>query len=153
MIESKTRGRPKKAAYSTQFRVTVPISDSDVIEWIKNQYTLSNSVRILIKNFVAQHGFIDSTCLSVRETVPAIVHSKAKTVKRNVPKVESVEPHVQADIIKSEVAAVAEVEPEIEIVPEDDLNLLIPTASNKAESEPTGDVADMLQDILNKEGE
>ena len=148
MIESKTRGRPKKTAYSTQFRVTVPISDSDVIEWIKSQYTLSNSVRILIKNFVAQHGFVDSTCLSVRGTAPAVVHQKAKTVKRNVPEVESVEPDEQADINKSEVAVV---ETEIEVVHEDDLSLLIPTASNKAESEPTGDVADMLQNMLNKD--
>ena len=63
--------KPKK--YSTQLRFTVPDADTVVFEWIKSQHNLSNSLRTLIKQFIATNGFTDSTCAAKIDSIPVQV--------------------------------------------------------------------------------
>lgn len=60
------RGRPKKKniSLSTTVRFNVPNADAEVFAWIDSQYNLANSMRALIKDFVARHGYADSTCVA-----------------------------------------------------------------------------------------
>ena len=46
-------------------RFTVPIADTKVNDWIKNQSNLGFSLRVLIKAFVKEYGYQDATCLEL----------------------------------------------------------------------------------------
>lgn len=48
-----------------RFRFSSPSSDKIVNGWVSAQRNLSSSLRIVIKEYVARHGFSDVTCLPV----------------------------------------------------------------------------------------
>ena len=48
-----------------RYRVTVPLKDSDVINWMVEQSNPSVSIRMLIRAFIAKYGISDVTCLPV----------------------------------------------------------------------------------------
>ena len=48
-----------------RFRVSVPSNDKTVIEWIANQANLSYSFRVLVKEYVREHGLTDATCMEI----------------------------------------------------------------------------------------
>ena len=98
---------------STQFRFTVPSADSEIIAWVNGQHNLSNSVRTLIKNFVAMHGFTDSTCL------PSAARSRQITPVQ--PSVSAVAESVQQPVTAVQTPPIAQ-EPEILQEPQTDEN-------------------------------
>ena len=49
---------------SKRFRISVPTDDISVIEWLRRQENISFSLRVLIKDSIAQHGYMDVTCLA-----------------------------------------------------------------------------------------
>jgi hypothetical protein len=49
----------KREQYSHQVRISYPKNDTAVTTWIKMQYNLSSSFRMLIKNCIEEHGFVD----------------------------------------------------------------------------------------------
>ena len=48
-----------------RYRVTVPMRDADVINWMAEQHNVSFSIRMLIKAAIAKYGLSDVTCLSM----------------------------------------------------------------------------------------
>lgn len=48
-----------------RIRLSIPYDDVDVMEWVNNQQNLSQSVRLLIKDFVRENGLKDAMCVSV----------------------------------------------------------------------------------------
>ena len=48
-----------------RYRVTVPLKDADVINWMAEQSSPSFSMRMLIRAFIAKYGITDVTCLPV----------------------------------------------------------------------------------------
>lgn len=48
-----------------RYRVTVPLKDADVINWMVEQTNPSFSIRMLIRAFIAKYGITDVTCLPV----------------------------------------------------------------------------------------
>jgi len=51
-----------KVDNTNRFRISIPTADTAVIEWLKNQTNISFSLRVLIKEAIAQDGYIDVTC-------------------------------------------------------------------------------------------
>ncbi|MCL2386890.1 MAG: hypothetical protein FWC89_04980 [Defluviitaleaceae bacterium] len=45
-----------------RFRISIPTADTAVLEWLKNQTNVSFSLRVLIKDAIAQDGYMDVTC-------------------------------------------------------------------------------------------
>ena len=45
-----------------RFRISIPLEDTSVIEWLEKQANISFSLRVLIKEAIAQDGYIDVTC-------------------------------------------------------------------------------------------
>ena len=45
-----------------RFRISIPLEDTSVIEWLEKQGNISFSLRTLIKKAIAQDGCIDVTC-------------------------------------------------------------------------------------------
>lgn len=56
-------GSSKVPEQPLRYRVTVPLRDADVINWMAEQSNVSFSIRTLIKAFVAKYGMTDVTCL------------------------------------------------------------------------------------------
>lgn len=56
-------GSPKVSEQPLRYRVTVPLRDADVINWMAEQSNVSFSIRMLIKAFVSKYGITDVTCL------------------------------------------------------------------------------------------
>lgn len=50
---------------SMRLQFTVPKCDTTVFKWIEAQNSLSESVRTVIKDYVARHGITDATCQSM----------------------------------------------------------------------------------------
>ena len=46
-----------------RIRLSIPYDDVDVMEWVNNQQNLSQSVRLLIKDFVRENGLKDVSVL------------------------------------------------------------------------------------------
>lgn len=46
-----------------RYRVTVPLQDTDVINWITAQANPSFSIRTLIRAYITKYGITDATCL------------------------------------------------------------------------------------------
>ena len=51
-----------KSAGTARYRISVPVSDTSVLEWISHQYNLSYSIRTIIKDFIQRNGMVDATC-------------------------------------------------------------------------------------------
>lgn len=47
------------------YRISVPAEDTDVVEWMNKQYSISTSMRQLIKMFVQEYGMRDVFCMEV----------------------------------------------------------------------------------------
>lgn len=61
MPTNRKPGNPGRPAI-IRYRLSVPESDVDVIEWIMAQANLSISMRALIKRYVAEEGIRDAFC-------------------------------------------------------------------------------------------
>lgn len=48
-----------------RYRLSVPLSDSEVIQWLSNQRSVSASVRVLVKMAIHTYGYMDATTLSI----------------------------------------------------------------------------------------
>lgn len=48
-----------------RYRLSVPLSDSEVIQWLSNQRSVSASVRVLVKMAIHTYGYADATTLSI----------------------------------------------------------------------------------------
>lgn len=60
-------------------RLSIPYDDLDVIGWLENQQNLSQSIRLLIKDFVKSNGLIDAMCVSVlSDEDKEVVKTKSK---------------------------------------------------------------------------
>lgn len=80
-----------------QFKVSYPSADKQVSDWINAQHNLSASVRMLIKTYVAKHGFTDATCQPltaddlevrtrrVREPKPEVSETQAMLAQKSAP--------------------------------------------------------------------
>lgn len=55
---------------SQTVRISVPVGDTTVLNWLGAQYSISASVRELIRNSVREHGVVDVTCLKVEQELP-----------------------------------------------------------------------------------
>lgn len=70
-----------------RIRLSIPYDDVDVMEWVNNQQNLSQSVRLLIKDFVRENGLKDTMCVSVLpEGDVRPVKSQVKKVRPATPK-------------------------------------------------------------------
>lgn len=54
-----------KSEKPLRYRVTVPLKDADVINWMAEQSSVSFSIRLLIRAFIAKYGISDVTCVPV----------------------------------------------------------------------------------------
>lgn len=54
-----------KSEQPLRYRVTVPLQDADVINWMAAQSSPSFSIRLLIRAIIAKYGITDVTCLPV----------------------------------------------------------------------------------------
>lgn len=86
-----------------RIRLSIPYDDVDVMEWVNNQQNLSQSVRLLIKDFVRENGLKDAMCVSVLpegdvRSVRAQVKKPRTTTPRKVVEKPSAEP-VNDDLI------------------------------------------------------
>lgn len=66
-----------------RIRLSIPYDDVDVMEWVSNQQNLSQSVRLLIKDFVRENGLKDAMCVSV------LPEGDVRPVKTQVKRVRS----------------------------------------------------------------
>lgn len=48
-----------------RYRISVPVNDKTVVDWIESQANLSYSFRALVKEYVREHGMTDATCMEV----------------------------------------------------------------------------------------
>lgn len=48
-----------------RYRLSVPLSDSEVIQWLSSQRSVSASVRVLVKLAIHTYGYVDATTLSI----------------------------------------------------------------------------------------
>lgn len=48
-------------------RISVPLGDTAVLDWIHNQANLSYSLRLVIREYISRHGYGDVTCLDVSQ--------------------------------------------------------------------------------------
>lgn len=55
-------GRRTNAVQMTRVRFSCPVTDKQVFDWIQGQSNLSASIRHIIKQYVAEHGYGDATC-------------------------------------------------------------------------------------------
>lgn len=70
-----------------RIRLSIPYDDIDVMEWVNNQQNLSQSVRLLIKDFVRENGLKDAMCVSVLpEGDVRPVRTQAKKPRTTTPK-------------------------------------------------------------------
>lgn len=75
----------------TRYRFSVPDEDVSVTEWIKNQNSLSSSVRMLIRDAIRKNGTKDVTCLPVEQYEKRGRPSNAERAKKSEPKVAATE--------------------------------------------------------------
>lgn len=52
----------KNRTIARRFTFTIPPSDVQLIEWVETQYSVSASIRALIKDYIAKHGVTDTAC-------------------------------------------------------------------------------------------
>lgn len=70
-----------------RYRVTVPLQDADVINWMAEQSNPSFSVRLIIRAVIAKYGITDVTCLPVSTGLDLdIAHSEAPATGRGIRK-------------------------------------------------------------------
>lgn len=51
-------------------KISIPLGDQEVIDWIKKQSNINYSLRILIKDEISKNGIVDVTCKS--SIVPSV---------------------------------------------------------------------------------
>lgn len=61
------RNNRAESTESVTFRISVPKADTDVISWLSRQYSMSLSIRQLIKQAVGEYGMRDLFCIPVDE--------------------------------------------------------------------------------------
>lgn len=66
----------------TRHRFSVPKADVSVQEWIQNQYNLSVSLRMLIKDYIRVNGTTDVTCAAVEQRGKVGRPSNAELARR-----------------------------------------------------------------------
>ena len=82
-----------------RYRLSVPLSDSEVIQWLSNQKSVSASVRVLVKMAIHTYGYADATTLSIERLNEKlgdnvmVESSVPKVVKKE--KVDPDEPHIE----------------------------------------------------------
>lgn len=52
---------------SKRYRISIPPKDASVISWMDEQFNLSESLRILIKEHIERNGVIDVACEPVEQ--------------------------------------------------------------------------------------
>lgn len=55
-----------------RIRLTIPERDTTAMDFIKAQKSVSASMRVLIREYVKQHGYTDPTCVRVEAPEPRI---------------------------------------------------------------------------------
>ena len=57
---------------SVRLQVTVPKCDATVFEWVGVQNSISESIRTVIKDYVARHGMTDAACqpMMIMDNIP-----------------------------------------------------------------------------------
>lgn len=93
-------GRRTNAVQMTRVRFSCPVTDKQVFDWIQGQSNLSASIRHIIKQYVAEHGYGDATCepygfskqgqnveksVEIVETVPQKVETQPAPVQAATP--------------------------------------------------------------------
>lgn len=66
---------------SHQYRFRVPVADATVTAWIKAQDNVSFSLRALIHQHVASHGYTDATCTPIALVASPGVPASAASVE------------------------------------------------------------------------
>ena len=95
----------KSKSNTQRYHFSVPISDIQVHEWIRCQNNYSMSLRIVIKDYIAKHGMIDSSCL------PMSINDKAveETIRR-MESEQAVKPKAVEKVIRQEPAEIRQTE-------------------------------------------
>ena len=136
------------ASNTKRFRLSVPEEDETVKEWLENQVNYSVSIRLLIRQDIAKHGFSDVMC---RESMP---RKKTETdeAEQELPKRKYVRRKpVEKQVVQEPVSElVQEVKPvQSNLIPAEPAVSAPPPAVKKPV--PTGDVeemSDLLESIL-----
>ena len=136
------------ASNTKRFRLSVPEEDETVKEWLENQVNYSVSIRLLIRQDIAKHGFSDVMC---REIMP---RKKTETdeAEQELPKRKYVRRKpVEKQVVQEPVSEpVQEVKPvQRNPIPAEPAVSAPPPAVKKPV--PTGDVeemSDLLESIL-----
>ena len=136
------------ASNTKRFRLSVPEEDETVKEWLENQVNYSVSIRLLIRQDIAKHGFSDVMC---REIMP---RKKTETdeAEQELPKRKYVRRKpVEKQVVQESVSElVQEVKPvQSNLIPAEPAVSAPPPAVKKPV--PTGDVeemSDLLESIL-----
>lgn len=81
-------GRNNKPAPIKRYTFSVPVPDKSVLDWLDAQYNISQSLRIIIKDYAAKYGNTDITSL------PMTLDDKA-SVSETVQQKPAPEPHFE----------------------------------------------------------
>lgn len=70
---------------SRRLQVTIPYSDTMVIEWLDKQESASESVRMVIKDYVVRHGMTDAACqpMMIMGNIPEAASNDSETLEHN----------------------------------------------------------------------
>lgn len=103
----------KKDSKTVRYHFTAPAADTQIAEWAKHQHSLSISIRLVLKDFIARHGLIDVSCLPIMPLTndcPQTVESVPENITQeevSKPVAESVVTETKAEPTVSNAAPVA----------------------------------------------
>lgn len=136
------------ASNTKRFRLSVPEEDETVKEWLENQVNYSVSIRLLIRQDIAKHGFSDVMC---REIMPRkkteTDEAEQELPKRKYVRRKPVEKQVVQEPVSEPVQEVKPVQSN-PIPAEPAVSAPLPAVKKPV---PTGDVeemSDLLESIL-----
>lgn len=64
-ININTNEPATKKKAKEQYRLSVPVADTSVIEWLNAQVSISNSIRLLVREHIIREGYTDPTCRQI----------------------------------------------------------------------------------------
>lgn len=75
-----------------RYRVTVPLQDTDVINWITAQANPSFSIRTLIRAYITKYGITDATCLPAATGIDIDIEMSNNNPETNITQTSQTQP-------------------------------------------------------------
>ena len=98
------------SAKTARYTFTVPTTDTQIVEWAALQHSLSVSMRLIIKDYIAKHGMVDASCqpMMMTDDVPVVTvpHINVEAVDEQpvedpIPETKSESETIEENIVKN----------------------------------------------------